>query len=711
MHDEDQPTRGLRAQRSAPDGDTPEANELARWLRARVGSRSLRALENLFRSLPGPVLGPGRTQWNELLNGRKLIHPTLLDEIVKRLVPLREQRIQRERGHELLRSAQNAARLTAGSSVAAPHLTGLDETLQARRRVQATEQSIDGFIRVVLFTTTKLSRECKELRDERDRALSRLHEVETTANTQRAAENRKRDAENRRLLDDIVERLTASEHQLAEFEERLESAAQKKQTAEGLRAAASEQLTETNIASGSGAGSEDAGFLPVPRPPEYQYFLQIADAQLDIYTAELDAAREQITGSPAPGPNPQGVRIIPGQVVTDPSTDSTDTTTAVSGQPSRPPSADSTAKGAPGRSAASTARSENTGRPGRGPAAGKTRGQTGRDRTGRRSALAGVVCLALLAGGAGLVYNYNLDKEYVPANSPTLKAAKKLGRIDIGVMPDQPGLSEIADDGRRKGFEVDLANFIIKELGLEGKGNFKPVESVNRENGLDGKYDMIMASYSITDERAQDIDFSVPYFDTGQALMMLTPGVNGGKAYVKRDGNWEKQWVRSVVDLPDGTFSCTVKDSTSQDGMEEEGDKFSFGGDSGGSPEGLKTSYEECVEEMLDGESFVVVSTDDVILRGLAYKFRNKSKQENRNLQVLSFTFGSAERYGVGMQQNDPALKYLMCQAIKKSIDTGKWKEFYDDNLKGIMEGEEGKPPKGIDCKELSRKRVEGARN
>ncbi|MFJ2102902.1 transporter substrate-binding domain-containing protein [Streptomyces anulatus] len=702
MRDEDQPTRRLYARRSAPDGDTSEANELAQWLRARVGGRSLRQLEGLFRSLPGPVPGPGRTQWNELLNGRKLIHPTLLDEIVRKLVPLREQRIHREHGRELLRAAQDAARQAASPSDGAPGMrrddvAGLNEALQGRRRVRTTEQSIDGFIRVVLLMTTELSRECRDLRDERDQALSRLHEVEATANAQRAAENRKREAENQRLLDDVVERLAGSEQQLAEFEERLNLAVQKKQEAEGLRAEASGQLAEGDASPGPAAGGEEAGFLPAPRPPEYQYFLEIADAQLDIYTAELDAAREQITGSPTHGPNPPGARIIPGQVVSDSSTDSTDTPTAVSGDPAPAPSADSTDNGSGTRLAAPAAMLGNTGRPGSGPAVGRT---AGRDRTGRRSALIGAVCLALLAGGGGLVYYYNLDKgppEYVLADSPTLADAEKRGEIIIGVKKDQPGMGVTDADGtsNARGFEVDLANFILKELKFEGDVKFKEVVSENRESGLESDhYDMILATYSINKKRREKVSFSVPYFRTGQALLMRRE--EKGQVSVYEDGDWTARKIDGITDLPDRTDSCTVR-STSLESMERS--EFSNKFDPDG---GLKTSYSKCIQGLLDGK-YEVISTDAVILAGLAHKHREK-------LVVLPFTFTS-EAYGVGMRKGEPALEYLTCQAIRKSIEKGKWKEYYDENLKEIMGNVEGNPPETPDCERLSRKHKQGAHN
>ncbi|MFF2721336.1 transporter substrate-binding domain-containing protein [Streptomyces sp. NPDC058011] len=689
MRDEDQPTRRLYARRAAPDGDTSEANELAQWLRARVGGRSLRQLEGLFRSLPGPVPGPGRTQWNELLNGRKLIHPALLDEVVRKLVPPREQRLHREHGRALLRAAQDAARLAAGPSSAVPGMgregmAGLDDALQGRRRVRATEQSIDGFIRVVLLMTTELSRECRDLREERDRALSRLREVEATENAQRAAENRKCEAENQRLLDDVVERLAGSEQQLAEFEERLDLAVRKKQEAEGLRAVASGQLTEGDASPGLGPGGEGAGFLPAPRPPEYQYFLEIADAQLEIYTAELDAAREQITGSPAPGPNPPEARVIPGQVVTDPSAERTDNGSGIHGS------------GTGSATATTPGSTSHPGHRGDGPAAD---GTGGRD-TGRRSALVGAVCLALLAGGGGLVY-YNLDKgppDYVLADSPTLADATARGEIIIGVKKNQPGMGVTDDDGtsNARGFEVDLAKFILEEAQFKGKIQFKEVVSENRETGLQNEqYDMILATYSMNDKRKKKVNFSVPYFRTGQALLMRRG--EGRKVSVWEDGEWAEKKIDGITDLPDNTDSCTVK-STSLESMKssEHGEKFQI------DPDGVKTSYAECILGLLD-RKYEVISTDAVILAGLAHDHREE-------LVVLPFTFTS-EAYGVGMRKGDPALEYLTCRAIGKSIEEGKWKKYYDDHLKEIMGNAEGNPPEKPGCEKLSRKHQQDARD
>lgn len=710
MYDEDQPTRRLNARRSEPDGDTPEANELARWLRIRVGGRSLRQLESLFRSLSGPVPGPGRTQWNELLNGRKLIHPALLDEVVKKLVPPREQRIHRDHGRALLRAAQDAARLTAGQPDAGPGIGRDDETrltdaLRRRRRVQDAEQGIDGLIEAFLAVTTRLSQQYRELKDEHDRALLRLQEVETTANEQRAAENRKRAAEDQRLVDSVVERLAEIEQQQAEFKERLNSAFQKKREAEDLRAEAFGQLTGRD-ASQDPAG-EDPGSLPTPQPPQYKLFLEIADAELEIYTAELDAAREEIAGPP------QGARIIPGQVVSAPSADGTDTTTPADsdGGPARDPSADRPDNESTDRAGDPAAAPRNTGRPGRddGPTAGRAAFRAARKRSGPRRARIGVVCLALLAGGGGIVWNHYrsapLKAEYTLKDSPTLTTdaknrAKEGARpeIVIGVKRDQPGMGEIDADGtdHPRGFEVDLANFILNEIGFKGKRTFREVASENRETGLmNHEYDMILATYSINEERKEKVSFSVPYYRTGQALLMRK-GNEEGKVSVfdEEYGGWRSKRIVSISGLPNGTDSCTVN-STSLESMTRAEHKKKF------EIVDTMSSYGECIQGLLD-EKYEVVSTDAVILEGLA-------KEHREDLVVPQFTF-STELYGVGMRQGDRALKFLTCQAIKKALDKKVWKRLYDEHLREIMEGEEAIPPDEPECQKLSRNYKQNAR-
>ncbi|MFJ6015181.1 transporter substrate-binding domain-containing protein [Streptomyces sp. NPDC092952] len=689
MYDEDQPTRRMRPRRSEPDGDTEEARKLARWLRARVDGYSVRQLEGIFRSLPGsgsaPGSAPGRTQWNELLNGRKLIHPTLLDAVVKRMVPLGDQQRRREEGRRLLSAAQEAARLAAKT----PDEMRLANALRSRRRVQETEQNIDGLIEVFVVVTTKLGQDYRDLKEQYDQALLRL-ERETTANQQRAAEDR-------RIIDDLVERLAGIEPRLAQYEERLNAALQKKQEAQDLQAEASRQLTGPDTPQDPGG---DPGSLPTPRPPEYKLFLEIADAELEIADAELDAARQAIADLP------QGVRVIPGQVVSTPPVDST----SGDGAAVHGPSAD-TPDDDPAATPASAAH------PGDGPAAGRA----ARKRSGRRKALIGITCLALLAGGGGIAWDhYRSDKrnpeskgnleskgkpvpkpsqkpEYTLKDSPTFADAQKRGKFVIGVKKDQPGMGETDADGTSnpRGFEVDLSKFVLNEIGFEGDVKFREVVSENRDSGLNNKdYDMIFATYSKNLEREKKVAFSVSYFHTGQALLMRSGGNGTVSVYNSEHKEMENVPVDGISDLPERTRTCTV-DSTSLESVQKTGYEKKF------HVIGVKSSYAKCIEGLENGY-YDVVSTDDVILKGLA--------KDYDNLVVLPFTF-TTELYGVGMRQGDRALQFLTCQAIKKSLsDGGEWDTLYSKHLEGILgDGKVGFPEKP-DCQKLSRNYKQGPR-
>ena len=61
----------------------------------------------------------------------------------------------------------------------------------------------------------------------------------------------------------------------------------------------------------------------------------------------------------------------------------------------------------------------------------------------------------------------------------------------------------IDEDGNTVGFDVDLSNAIAERLGLTG-----------------GKADISIAGVTITDERLEDVDFSDPYLNSNQALIV-----------------------------------------------------------------------------------------------------------------------------------------------------------------------------------------------
>jgi polar amino acid transport system substrate-binding protein len=80
---------------------------------------------------------------------------------------------------------------------------------------------------------------------------------------------------------------------------------------------------------------------------------------------------------------------------------------------------------------------------------------------------------------------------------------------------------EFRRGGEPAGFDIDLAEALAKELQLKPEfvnGDFDKIESGQLLN--DGTCDIAIAGISIRGERARVLDFSSPYFDAGQAMVV-----------------------------------------------------------------------------------------------------------------------------------------------------------------------------------------------
>ena len=96
---------------------------------------------------------------------------------------------------------------------------------------------------------------------------------------------------------------------------------------------------------------------------------------------------------------------------------------------------------------------------------------------------------------------------------------REIIKIRVATDPTWPPMEFIDTDRNIVGFDIDMFNAIAKEGGFE-------VEFVNQMwdgifAGLDeGKYDAIISAVAITDERKQTMDFSIPYVNCGQVIVV-----------------------------------------------------------------------------------------------------------------------------------------------------------------------------------------------
>ena len=102
----------------------------------------------------------------------------------------------------------------------------------------------------------------------------------------------------------------------------------------------------------------------------------------------------------------------------------------------------------------------------------------------------------------------------------TVDQIKESGEVTIGVFSDKNPFGYIDNEGKFQGYDVYFAERIAKDLGVELK--LVPVEAASRVEFLEtAKVDIILANFTVTEERAQKVDFALPYMKV--ALGVVSP--------------------------------------------------------------------------------------------------------------------------------------------------------------------------------------------
>ena len=210
-------------------------------------------------------------------------------------------------------------------------------------------------------------------------------------------------------------------------------------------------------------------------------------------------------------------------------------------------------------------------------------------------------------------------------------------KIKIGTKFDQPGLG-LTKGTEMSGFDVDVATYVAKELGSNA-GDIEWVQAVSaqRETLLSsGQVDMIVATYSITDKRKEQVSFAGPYFIAGQDLLVRA----------------DESAIKGKADL-DGKKLCSVKGSTPAQKVKDEIPGVNLQ---------EFATYSECVAGLVS-KAVDAVTTDDTILAGFAAQDQFKGK-----LKVVGQTFSTEKCTKV-------------TDAINKMIKDGDWEKAVQKNF------------------------------
>ena len=232
----------------------------------------------------------------------------------------------------------------------------------------------------------------------------------------------------------------------------------------------------------------------------------------------------------------------------------------------------------------------------------------------------------------------------VKIDSPTLRKARKAGKLVIGAHDDQPFLGYEEEDGRRSGFDIEIAKMVAASLGFSpDKIEFKTVDTKNREAAISsGEVDLYVGTYTINDERKKKVGFAGPYFLAGADLLVRRNDRTIGGPYSL-----------------EGKTVCAVKGSTALREIQKSEYHTTT----------VETTKDaECVQQLLD-KKIDAVTTDDTILMGYAAQRPDK-------LKVVGNPF-TEEPYGIGMNKDDKALRQAVTDALEAHDENGDHRSAY----------------------------------
>ena len=102
----------------------------------------------------------------------------------------------------------------------------------------------------------------------------------------------------------------------------------------------------------------------------------------------------------------------------------------------------------------------------------------------------------------------------------TVAEIKKSGTVRIAVFSDKKPFGYVDENGVYQGYDVYFAERIAKDLGV--KIAYVPVEPAARVEVLEtNKVDIVLANFTKTPERAEKVDFALPYMKV--ALGVVSP--------------------------------------------------------------------------------------------------------------------------------------------------------------------------------------------
>lgn len=195
------------------------------------------------------------------------------------------------------------------------------------------------------------------------------------------------------------------------------------------------------------------------------------------------------------------------------------------------------------------------------------------------------------------------------------------GKIVIGVFSDKKPFGYVDSNGEYQGYDVYFGNRIAQDLGVEVE--YVPVEAASRvEYLVSNKVDIILANFTVTAERQEKVDFTLPYMKVAlgvvspdDALITDVEQLNGKTLIVSKGTTAETYFTENYPDvnllkfdqyseaynaLLDGRGDGLSTDNTEVLAWALENEGFSVGVESLGSIDTIAAAVQKGNTELLD---------------------------------------------------------------------------------------------------------------
>jgi len=234
----------------------------------------------------------------------------------------------------------------------------------------------------------------------------------------------------------------------------------------------------------------------------------------------------------------------------------------------------------------------------------------------------------------------------IPSTTPSTTPKQK-PKLRVGTSPDFPPFEYTDEAGNVVGIDIDLIKSIAAKLGYE-------VEIVQIQfSGLiealeQGVIDIAISGITITEDRAKRVDFTNPYWEADQAILLAK-----GSSFKPRS---LKDLEGKVVGVQTGTTAASLLDELKANGTNVEIKSY--------------TSYTLAVQDLVNGRVDAVV-VDSPVARTLAAKY---------NVEVASI-IPTGEKYGIAVKKGNTELLEKINKVLQEILNGDEWQKIISKYL------------------------------